>query len=91
MYESIMQADLFEQICGALRGRLFVLTKASQHWQQHVLQHTALWQQLVFLKDEADMQIAEFCQLAFGQCPGILAKDIDHAGGRLVERPRQIQ
>ena len=90
MLEPMRQLDPVQQLAGPFL-RLGTARAADQRRDQHVLQHRALRQQVVFLKDEADMAVAKIASCFSSRLERILAVERDLARRGRVERAQNVQ
>ncbi len=90
MGDAIAEAEIAENLLGTLDG--LGLLQAADHLRHHdVLQRREFRQQPVRLVDEADIGPAQLGALDVGQLRGRGAVDIDLAGIRRLEQPRNVQ
>jgi len=90
LVHAMRQTNTVNQFLGP-RPDVTCRREAGQCRQQHVFQDTALWQQLMILKDEADMLIAKRGEPSGTQSPRVFAKNFDQPRGWLVQSSGKVQ
>src|SRR5688500_14102639 len=84
------QSDTLNQLFGPSPD-IPLFDKTCKCRQQHILQNTALRQQLMILKDEPDVLIPECCQPTSSQSPRVFTQQLNQPGTGPVKSSRQIQ
>ena len=89
MRDAILQSDTIEQSAGTVFGACF--SAAGQRRDEDVLQHVALRQQVMVLKDEADLPVAKVRLLGQRKLERIGPPDRYAAGSRLIQHADDVQ
>src|SRR5438093_8580331 len=91
MFEPAAKADMLQKLAGFLNGFFFGRVFIRQRRHKHVFQNRAVRQQVMGLKDEADLAIAHGCKLCFTQLAEVFATEQDFAFTWAVERTDDIE
>src|SRR5580765_7142425 len=88
MVQALRQANLSEHF---LRARFVAGGLRDERWNQHVLEHGALRQQAVILKNEARFLVAKGREVGVGQRERIAPVERYFTRGRRFERTENVQ
>src|SRR6185437_912173 len=89
MFETIRQTDAVEQLPGPCFHRLAVVTR-DESGDQHVFEYGTLRQQMMILKDEADVSIAKVGQGTLGQGEWIASFETHLAARGSIECAKKV-
>jgi hypothetical protein len=84
------QSDALEQMPGAGLD-LGSIVMTYYRGDEDVFQHGTLRQQMMVLENETDVPVAEIGQEPLGQGERVGAFEPHRAGGRAIERPKQVE
>ena len=91
MGETMPKADALEELPGAFGGIGGGAAGGGQRGNENIFQDGTLWQQVVGLKNEADLLVAYSGELRLGEVREFLSVQLDAAASGGVERAEDVE